>query len=679
VPRLNRAAPFPKRLLATGSAAALGTWGPAVAVWPPTYVHRSGAIGLVVAGLLLAGALRVRSVGIVAQGVAVAVAVGVGAALTIPRVGRAPVLVAWLLVILGYEALVAAHAWEPPADGWPALPALPVLGVAGFVWAQTQSLPVVGALAIVGFSVVEACRRSPAWPARADRAVRRVPHAIGGRVCPSVRRIVAAARRLAARAWTRVRPPWSRRDRWLVAAMATGFAVRLAWAVVMTDGQLDFYSRWNVVFARQFAHGQTPSYAGIHTAYWPPGYAATLAPLQWVSDHTGWFGFAGAASALNLVVGCSTILLVAALAGRWFGGAARNPAAWFMALAPSHIYATSAAVGETLATTVFVGAVLAATVVVDRRPPEGRVAGWRPHAPFVAVGLLVGYAALVKDFGVVLVLVPALCVRARRGTWRGAWRPTVATAVGALLLLGPWGVRNAVQVGVPSPFSTVTSEGLCYTKYRPDALKVEGEGPTSTLTPELLRDCYRNSPFDNPKAPNPYLSVVKGGAFTFTHPDEARWNRRLQGEFVSWAARNPGYLARVAPLRIYTTAGNDDQGGFVLAEHSGEIMLVGPLARRVYVNAADAWYYLVLGLTLLGLALIPRVRRAIPLWALALVLVVYTIPGPRSLSRHFFIAYPFLVAMASAAVAAIAHAAPSASGGAFQAEDGARGTDVGSD
>jgi hypothetical protein len=83
---------------------------------------------------------------------------------------------------------------------------------------------------------------------------------------------------------------------------------------------------------------------------------------------------------------------------------------------------------------------------------------------------------------------------------------------------------------------------------------------------------------------------------------------------------------------------------------------------KVYLDAAYAWYYPALALFLLGLLRLRSVRRAIPFWFLAGVLAVYTIPGPRALSRHYLIAHAFIAAAAAASVAAMGSGLRSADG-----------------
>lgn len=635
----------------------LGTWPAASAVWPPVLApdHRS-SLGLALGGALWAVALKLRPLWGATGALTLIAAAVVGAAATVPTVGRAPILVTWVLVTVAFAALVE---WRP-TPGWPqrsgaqAWFALPFVLAACITWRATSSLPPTLALAFVGLAVVEwTGRRSSRADALGDRCASAARLVVdrcssSGRRAASATGVATVGRYLHGRwQWWRtwLATPVTRRDGWLLAAIVTGFLLRSVWALTMTTTTVEWYAQWNLRFAEQFAAFQTPSYYGVKTAYWPVGYGATLAPLQWLSDRTSWFGIHAAASMLNVVVATVTIGLVAALARTWFGARARNPAAWLMAIAPGHIYATSATVSETLATAVAVLVTLAISILVKHL---GRR---REFAPLFVVGLGIGYAALLKDFGIFLLLVPALALRATNRSWRGAARATGAAALGAAVLLVPWGIRNAVQVGVWTPLSTVTADSLCYTTYEVDWLQFIAAGGAESMSREMLEDCNRNSPLDNPAASD--VAAAPVDRFRSEGPDEAKWYRSEVSEFLSWVVQNPTYLPTIAPLRLYTTVGNDAEGGLTLAAQSGEVELAGPLAMSVFRDAANGWYYVVAGLTLLALLRLPVVRAAIPLWAIPLFLALYPILGPRALSRHFFIAYPFLVVMAAAAVAAI--------------------------
>lgn len=645
------------------AAAALGAWGPVSAVWPATYRDHTGWLSLALTALAITVGWRIdpKRLG----WVVVTVAAAAAATWWSLRLGRGPAAAVWLLVAGANAAVVGWprwSRWRPAPD--PSWLAIAMVGLGGWRWATHQDAVAVSmGMAALGLVVLGTVR--PAGAERVDRSVR------GGWrwVVATIGRpmgLVAAAdflRLERARLASWWRAPKDRRDRWFIGALGVGFAARTAWVVAMAQPHAEYYSWWNLILADQFAAGELPSYGGHATAYWPPAYPATLAPLAWAAQQWPWLPLHWTGAALNVLIGTATIALVASLAARWFGPSARNPAAWIMALAAGHVFASSALTGDLLATLLFVLAVLAATIVVDRGTG-------RPAAPFVVVGAIVGYATLIKDFGVLFAFIPALCIRARRGGWSGALRPTVATLLGALVLLGPWTVRNGVQVGVWRPFSTVNVENLCYAKWDIDwrTFLADGglesasiaSGGTEASSREILEDCNRNSPLDNPDLS--YRYAVPRELFRYDRPDEATWVARESREVAEHFLGDPMQLLEVAPMRIYTTAGNDSIGGLALATQSGETTIAGPQAMEVFANLQTAWYYAVLVLVSIGLLRLGSVRAAIPLWAICVVLALYTIPGPRALSRHYYVAYPFLVAMAGATIAAIGasgRAAPS--------------------
>lgn len=636
---------------------ALGCCGAVWAVWPPTSTYVRGPIPVIGGALLLALALRARPLWTPIGGAAAIVAAVVGVVWSVPTIGRAPILVALAGVGVAHLAL-GERRWPSRATSAPDTPrwtALPVIVAAEIVWYRTLSLSAAAVLLGSAAAVALISLRHPGIDRRIDRAIEAVrPRAVRPWVGVAEATGLAGARRYLLGRWAAFRA-WravglTGRDGSLLGAVVVGFALRTWWVAEKTTSNTEFYTHWNLEYAAQFARGETPSYLGIKTALWPIGYAATIAPLQWFSTATEWFGIHDAAAALNVVAGTSTILLAAALASMWFGPEARNPTAWLMAIATGHIYATSAAAPEVVVSAVFVLVALAATVIARRAAPRHR------YAPYVTLGLLVAYGAFLKDFGNFLLIVPALTIRSVTGRWTGAFRATLATAAGALVLLMPWAIRNSVQVGLNSPFPTIAADSLCYTTYDIDWTRFIDDanqaGDFNAVIPsEMLNDCYRYSPFDNPASE--FSQSVPDGKFTYDHPDEARWYRNEVNEFLAWSIRHPDHYVRVAPIRLFTTAGNDDEGGLTLATQSGQAEIAGPLAMRVFQDGANAWYYAVAGLAVAALALLRSARRAIPLWAIPLVLATYPILGPRALSRHFFAAYPFLAVLAGATIAAV--------------------------
>lgn len=640
------------------AASLLGSFGPALQTWNRSYDKLESPASVLAAGTLLGLALGFRPRSWVRSIAPVAAATALGALLSFPRGGRLPTVLAWGLVAIAHAALVE---WQPTAR-WPrrqvgrAWAAVPLLGVAGVLISDPDRIRWTALVpAAVAMVVVDLTARLPGAARRLDDGLRRLSERARRRSVRLLRSgpTVAAETvgvlpltRYLRRRLTELRrwlvAPKSRRDRWFLAALGVGVALRTAWVLVMTQPHAEWYSWWNLQAAKDFAQGQTPQYAGAPTNFWPPGYGATLAPLQWIGDRVGGFPIHWAAAGLNIVIGTVVIALTGALATRWFGPGARNPAAWISAVGAGQIFISSAAVPDPLEAMLFLLVVLALTEIVDHRPR-------RFLPPFAMVGLTIGYAGLVKDFGVVLLAMPALVLRARRGTWRGALRPTLAAAAGAAVLLGGWTIRNGTEIGLWSPLSTVNADGLCWTRYQLDWMTFETEG-TQMVSDEMFEDCNKYSPLNVPGAP--WSNWLPGRALDSTEPDEARWFSRNTAAFRRFVLDDPMALVRLAPLRMYTTAGNDSSGGLQLAAQSGEITLAGPLAMKVLTDASNLWYYAVVGLAFVGLLRLRPARAALPIWSVALFLLGYTTFGPRALSRHFFVAHPFLAILAGGTVAA---------------------------
>lgn len=415
---------------------------------------------------------------------------------------------------------------------------------------------------------------------------------------------------------------WCRapRNRWVIVAAVVGLVLRVAWCTWLTQAPSGATSdpAQYLQMARGFASGDMPNIDGRHTAFAPPGYSMLLAPFSLVSEATGWFSLEYAASLLNAVAGTLTILGVALLAGWWIGPKARAPAAWLLALAPGQIYVTSVVLTETLFTFLLVAGLVLLTWLLVRARPARRSA-W-----LVGVGVLVGYATLVRSPGLLLLAVPALVLKGATGSWRGSLRPTLLLLAGALVLLVPWGVRNAVQVGVWSPLSTNNAAFLC-TGHSPYA-----DG-TFDDSEEGLIYCYRGSPFDPEGA------------------DEAEWYRRISIRALEYAVENPGRELQLAGWKTWYVW-RDDAETLENARDFGAREIASERVTHLLADVATAWYFGVLALAAAGLALVPACRRAWPVWGLILgqALLVY---GGIGLSRYHHPMMPLFVVLAAGAIA----------------------------
>lgn len=431
------------------------------------------------------------------------------------------------------------------------------------------------------------------------------------------------------RAWRWCTAP---EQRWFVLAVLAGLVLRLAWiawlgAVEPLEAHSD--TGRNLAMARQFADLQTYRLYGRVSAYNPPGYSLLLTPVAWLSRVTGGYDLPIGAAVVNAVAGAATVALGGELAGRWFGRRARTVAAWLLAVAVGPIFLTVVALTETVFTALVVAVVLIASGWLLRRRAVGRWA-------LIATGALIGLTALVRPPGALLVLVAAGALAANRGSWRAARRPALLVVGTVALVLAPWMVRNLVQVGTLSPVATNGAAFLC-----------QGHGPDAKADVEDMTEadfayCFTGSPFD-PR-----------------DPDESSWASSIQRRALGWAVRHPVEELELTWDKTYGTMVNDGQA--LSDARDGARRDVGGQGRvERLTRAANLWHGAVLLLGFLALALVPRARRAWPIWATAAGSVAVVWLG-NALDRYHHTAMALLAVLAGALLATIrpVHAARSA-------------------
>lgn len=411
----------------------------------------------------------------------------------------------------------------------------------------------------------------------------------------------------------------ARRNRWIVAAVVVGFALRLVWCIWTVEapsGPTSDPAQY-LGMARGFASGETPEINGNPTAFAPPGYSLLLAPVSAAAEKTDWFSLEMGAALVNTVAGTFSILGVAILAGWWMGAAARAPAAWLLALSPGQIYITSPVLTETLFAALIVLVLVLGTWIVRRRPAPPRAAA------LLGLGAVVGFAVLVRSPGLLLLAVPALVLRATDGTWRGALRLTAITTAGAVVVLLPWGIRNAVEVGVWSPLSTNNAAFLCtgHSPYADGGYDASEEG---------LEYCYTGSPWDPEQ------------------PDESAWYRRITLRAIDYAVDNPGHEVELAWWKTWDVVANDSES-LVNARDFGTREIASERVTQMLSDLADAWYFGVWALAITGLVLVKACRRALPIWAIAFgsLALVY---GGIALGRYHQPIMPLVVVLAAGAI-----------------------------
>jgi 4-amino-4-deoxy-L-arabinose transferase-like glycosyltransferase len=242
--------------------------------------------------------------------------------------------------------------------------------------------------------------------------------------------------------------------KWLIGVFVLALAVRLVVAAEVRpdprDGRFDdsvFYDS----AARHLADGDgyvfdawvwvAPDGNRIYpdqpettpTALWPPGYPLMLSAVYFVTDDS-----VTAARLANVVFGSLTVAFVYLIALRLFGRAAAICAGIALALMPSHVLFTSILLSET-----FYGFVLSGLLAWCVYFVFGRD---RPMLPAIAAaGVLTAAAGMVRGeamaFGGVIALLMLY-------EWRmKALAPLALFALGALLIVGPWTLRNQLTMG----------------------------------------------------------------------------------------------------------------------------------------------------------------------------------------------------------------------------------------
>ncbi|MCC6847885.1 MAG: sulfatase-like hydrolase/transferase [Deltaproteobacteria bacterium] len=357
------------------------------------------------------------------------------------------------------------------------------------------------------------------------------------------------------------------------------FGIRLAWGLAagVTPGAAFDDAFWYHATATTLASGggYTNPLTGQPSAAWPPGYPLLLA-----------FGYrlAGAAPAtaiaMNALFGALACLFVARL-GRRLGGARTGlVAAALLACYPGHVFFAALVLSETLFTCLVCGLLLAAVAwLADAR-------GARPLR-WLAWGLGVGAAALVRAEGVVLVLVPAASL-ALAGERRTAVRVLAATLLGALLALAPWTLRNARVFGAFVPTSTGFGRTF-WIGHNPDATG----GMTQTIQDAMAR------------------AIERSGVAPTTPSGELAVDRVLRGQAIAFALAHPGRELALTPRRAWHLFRGDHvwQAWYGPGTPRGASSAA---ARRLLARGGNAAYAALGALAVAGWFLRPRERR--PAW-----------------------------------------------------------------
>lgn len=374
----------------------------------------------------------------------------------------------------------------------------------------------------------------------------------------------------------------SRRERGALGIiLAVALGLRLAWCIYAArppgPGLHDpaFYR----MYGSQLAHFNGYRLIdGSPTAYYPPGYAFSLAPFFWLLFNTPLPDDAETAviAGLNIIWQLVMITLAFFIArrvvGRWEAGAV---AAGVLALWPNLIFHTAVALTESL----FLMLLLVVVLLTVCAPTGER--GWERWR-LLSIGGVLGVATLVRPVTVpILPILLVLFVLARVG-WRRALGQIAIVGAATALVLAPWVVRNAIVMDEVTLF-TNTGDNLCMSRHLGGTGGFELEGSP----------CFEGD-FDELERP------------AFETARDAH-GRRLAIEFVR---EHPGEELRLIARRFGATF-VDDADGVAAAETYGTDPFLSDAVRDWLRGVATGYAALAAGAAVAGSFVLLRARRPV--------------------------------------------------------------------
>jgi 4-amino-4-deoxy-L-arabinose transferase-like glycosyltransferase len=382
--------------------------------------------------------------------------------------------------------------------------------------------------------------------------------------------------------------------------LAFGAALRLLWVAFATripEGRHDPVRYLLHAIDLSEGRGYEVPQDGTPTAYYPVGYPLALglvfrvvglfrapdhAPTPrliadaWrdrLGDHAETLGYlVWTGTLFNAALGVASIALVFFIARRLAGTRPAALAAALTAGFPNLVFHTGVLLTETL----FIFLLLAALCVLIAIP-------WRAGEPRAArllgFGALVGAAALVRPLVLVLLPVLPLAVLAGRLGWRRAATATALAALGALLLIAPWSLRNARVMGAPIAISTNLGDNLCVGHY-------PGAPGHFVITPVCRGSMTYGKPTVNPEW-------------------EVQRSAELRRKALQFIARRPADEPRLLARKLYFLL-RQDHNGITAVESHGRDRFIGETLRVALQTIADWYYYAVLALGIPGLLVMSR-------------------------------------------------------------------------
>jgi 4-amino-4-deoxy-L-arabinose transferase-like glycosyltransferase len=399
--------------------------------------------------------------------------------------------------------------------------------------------------------------------------------------------------------------------------------LRVLWLGLVTpepgDGRFDdtvFYA-----YTGEFlldGRGYINPWVGTPTAKWPVGYPLLLAGAYWLPGDD----FI-AAKVLNAVVGSLTVVGVYLIAQRIVNRRAGLLAAALMALLPSHIFFSTLIMTEV----VFTGLVVAVVwfVMAGTLRDDGRYRWLR----LLALGVLIGAAAMVRGEGTLLLLLPLAGWALAFRSWRKVGLYLVPTVAGMALLFVPWTVRNAIDLGEPV-VGTTGLGGVLIQSHHEDA---NGK-PSMSIQGDFERQ------FEDVALPE----------------REVRINNEGVSEAIDYAVHHIPHELRLIPNRFFYFY-QEDRGAidWVQAPKREGDRELSAAWERAWGSLADGYYYVILALAVLGLPLWFSRRRVDHLLLLVLIgyyTVLWSVVFVGE-SRYHMPVLPVLVIWAAASLTAL--------------------------
>jgi len=369
----------------------------------------------------------------------------------------------------------------------------------------------------------------------------------------------------------------------LLAVIALAGALRLAWVLYAKTEPVWFFDPWSYDrLAAGLAEGRGyVNEAGQPTAYYPPGYPAVLAGVYWLAGHRPMAG-----EALNVVLGALTTGLVYWIGSRAFGRPAGLLAALAFAVFPSHILYASQLHSEV----VFTAAYLLALGLLLTAPPPGE----RRWVPFwLAAGLVIGVAVLIRPAALSLLAVIPFALRPRGTPWSALARGTLLVLVAAAVVVTPWVVRNAVRVGTPT---IATNAGIDFWIGNHEGASELFVMPPPEVFPIISTDLQEQERHDD------------------------RRGFELGWRFIREQPLDALGLLPLKAYHLYT----DDAHAVTTAETWGQTVFLSEGGRRVLRTLTDGFYYFVAAGAVAGLVL-PVGGAQRRRWPLAAALAGWTL------------------------------------------------------